>query len=469
MQNKLLNRASFFNLFFILLFFGCSAFYYKHKRFNKSFEHYDFLKAKKTLNSKSGIKSKGKDRLLYFLNNGVISHMMGDYDESNLYLEKAYKIVRNTRASIGKNILSFILNSTVSDYMGEDHEVLLINYYKVLNFIHLDDYDSALQECRRMDLGLRMLKAKYGDKATYKKDAFLYTLMGIIYQAVGEYNNAFYSYKNAVETYRKEYKNLFNIDVPNQLKLDLLHTAYVMGFFSDLDHYERLFDIKYDHKEYSQGSDFVCIWNNGLGPFKDSLNIMFVVNPAVGGLINFKNEELGLNFAFPIPPTASRASITDTSIFRIAFPKYVERKPTFTHGEIEVNNKSYNFEIVENINAISFAVLKQRMVWEFSKTLIRLFMKKIGEHSLSKVNEAAGLVYGIFNAVVEKADTRNWQTIPHSIYYNRIKLVPGEHELKIKLYNNMKTFYTTKNIDVIMKKGRTKFYILHTLETRKKL
>ncbi len=468
MQNKNIKKSFLFNLLILLFLLSCSAFYYKHKKFNKSFERYDFLKAKTILNSKSGIKSKGKDRLLYFLNNGVISHVMGDYDESNLYFEKAYKIVRNTTASTGKNILTFILNASVSDYMGEDHEVLLINYYKALNFIHLDDYDSALQECRRMDLGLRMLKSKYGDKATYKRDAFLYTLMGIIFQATGEYNDAFYSYKNAVETYRKDYKELFKIDIPNQLKLDFLHCAHILGFYSELDRYEKIFDIKYDHEKYKKGSDFICLWNNGLGPFKDSSDITFVVNPAIGGLVHFKNEELGLNFAFPIPPMASSGSITDTSIFRIAFPKFVERKPLFTNGEIKVNNKTYSLELVENINDIAFTVLKQRMVWEFSKTLMRLFMKKIGEHALSKLNEGAGLVYGIFNAVVEKADTRNWQTIPHSIYYKRIKMVPGEHELKISLYNKDKSIYVNKNIDIIMKKHRTKFYILHTLETRKK-
>lgn len=466
-DSKRLSSIYINHFLFTIILMGCSAFYYKNKKFNKSFEHYDFPKARTILNSKSGIKPKGKNRLLHFLNNGVISHMMGDYEESNLYFEKAYKITRNTRASTSKNILSFILNSSVSDYMGEDHEVLLINYYKALNFIHLNDYDSALQECRRMDLGLRMLKAKYGSKATYKKDAFLYILMGLIFQATGEYNDAFYSYKNAVETYIKDYKELFNIEVPHQLKLDLLHTAYILGFESELDRYETIFSIKYDHKKYAKGSDFICIWNNGLGPFKDSLDISFVVNPAVGGLVHFKNEELGLNFAFPIPATSNNATLADTSIFRVAFPKYVERKPLFIGGEIEFNNKNYKLELAENINDISFKVLKQRMIWEFSKTLLRLFLKKTGEHTLSKANQAAGFIYGVFNAVVEKADTRNWQTIPHSIFYRRIKIPPGEHELKLKFYNKNKSIYTNKNIDVVMIKKRTKFYIINTLESKK--
>jgi hypothetical protein len=68
---------------------------------------------------------------------------------------------------------------------------------------------------------------------------------------------------------------------------------------------------------------------------------------------------------------------------------------------------------------------------EFSKALIRVALKKAAEYSARKENRAMGSVIGAINAMTEAADTRNWQTLPHSIFYTRIPLKAEKQKLTL--------------------------------------
>lgn len=67
----------------------------------------------------------------------------------------------------------------------------------------------------------------------------MHTLMGIIYESDHDYNNAFIAYRNAVDVYENEYKQLFQVDVPEQLKRDLVRTARLSGLDEEAMHFGR--------------------------------------------------------------------------------------------------------------------------------------------------------------------------------------------------------------------------------------
>ena len=66
-------------------------------------------------------------------------------------------------------------------------------------------------------------------------------------------------------------------------------------------------------------------------------------------------------------------------------------------------------------------------------SLLRLGLKKAAELKLAQENAALGAAATITNAITEKADTRNWQTLPHSIYYTRVPLNAGNNNLVLKM------------------------------------
>ena len=79
------------------------------------------------------------------------------------------------------------------------------------------------------------------------------------------------------------------------------------------------------------------------------------------------------------------------------------------------------------------AILPKEVIRQASKAAIRLGTKKISEHLLKEENKDLGAALGIFNALTERADTRNWQSLPNSIYYARIPLKKGKNTISILL------------------------------------
>src|SRR5690606_31304652 len=132
----------------------------------------------------------------------------------------------------------YFTNPNVSVYRGEDHEHLMLLYFKAINYLKLGDHEKALVECRRLNIRLNQLSDKYESERKYKRDAFIHNLMGIIYQASGDYNNAFIAYRNALDIYDEDYASLFSVTAPLQLKKDLLNTAWWTGFIEEFQSYQ---------------------------------------------------------------------------------------------------------------------------------------------------------------------------------------------------------------------------------------
>jgi hypothetical protein len=417
----------------LILLQACHVTYYqKDASFHKLFLASKLEEADALL-AKDKRAERRKTRLLYYLNRGAVAHLMQRYEASNYFFEQAYLTHENFLTKPLDEVLAFVINPTLTDYRGEEHEVFLLHYYKALNFLRLGQNNEALVECRRLNIKLNQLSDKYSSANKYRRDAFIHTLMGLVYQANHEYNNAFIAYRNAAEIYQEDYKRLFGLDVPEQLKKDLIYTAYKTGLHDQVDKYQQEFQLQYDPAEEAMLGDVVFLWNNGLGPVKDEWSINFVLAQGEGGVVTFSNEELGLFFSFSLPDGNERGLISDLKFIRVVFPKYRERPLVYDRAYILTpEGKQKMLEVLENVNAVSFQVLRQRMVLELSQSLLRVALKKEAEYQVRRQSELLGTIVEGINVFTEKADTRNWQTIPHSIYYARIRLPEGKHQVTFK-------------------------------------
>ncbi|MGZ8516655.1 MAG: hypothetical protein ACXWWD_04865, partial [Chitinophagaceae bacterium] len=136
-------------------------------------------------------------------------------------------------------------------------------------------------------------------------------------------------------------------------------------------------------------------------------------------------------------------------------PKYEAQPLAYSRASLQVNDQSYSFEAVENVNTLAFTTLNERMLKELSSTLTRLAVKKLAEAAVrpkeekedknkteeqkkkdkkeKAQREALALGLQLFNFASEKADTRNWQSLPHTIFYTRIPLQKGENRISLQL------------------------------------
>ncbi len=471
------------NRIWLILFLGltisCATYYQLNYEFNQHYANGDLEAASKLLDNNKK-QAKDKSRFLYFVNQGLVNTQLGNYEESNQWFEKAFLFGEDYQMNYANVAASFLVNPNTVTYRGEDHEHLLLLYYKAINYLKLSDYEAALVECRRLNNRLQVLSDKYRSDKKYKRDAFIHNLMGIIYEASGDVNNAFIAYRNSLEIYKEDYIAQFGVAVPNQLKQDLLRTAYLNGFLTELDFYEQEFGIKYDRNSNSS-EELVFFWHNGLGPFKAEWSINFTVVEGQGGMVTFVNEEYGFNFPFPVADNDQRSELTDLRFFRVAFPKYVERGVVFNQAAIMHNNQKYGLELAEDINAIAFKTLEERMLQEFAQGLLRVAIKKSIERAIrgdqssgseksdqekrnDEFRDGLSFLVGIVNTVTEKADTRNWQTLPHDIFYTRVPLDTGLNEVILQVSSNKVGARDNQSFTFDVRKGETVFHTFHSLE-----
>lgn len=452
----------FFTLFIVS---GCATYYQKNLAFQEAFTSGDIEKAEKLLD-KNKKAAKDKNRLLYFLQKGTVAQLLNEFEESNKYFENAYIFTEDVTKNYALEATSFLTNPNVTAYRGEDHERVLLHYFKVVNYLQMERYEEALVECRRINIKLNALNDKYRDrKNRYKEDAFANNLMGIVYEASGDVNNAFIAYRNAYNTYIEDYSKYFGIGAPQQLKRDLLRTAYLNGFTEELRQYEKAFNITYSHQPKT-GGELLFFWHNGLGPVKEEFSINFAVVKGQGGTVIFENKEYGFSFPFPLSPSEKGSGgLGDLKIVRVAFPKYLERQPLFNKAEIAVNGSVYPIEQAEDINGIAFKTLEDRMLRELGTALLRLATKQLAEYEIRKQNEEVGALLSIVNAITEKADTRNWQTLPHDIGYARVPLKVGSNTVKLKTISTARGNTKEASFDFEGLEGKTEFFRYHSLET----
>lgn len=418
-------------LVILLAVTSCANYYSKHGDFNREFERGNLDKAFETLQKNDNL-AYGKSKFIYYVNNGLLLSIMGRYEESNTYFEKAYLFGEDYRINYFNEAASYFTNPNITVYRGEDHEHLMLLYFKALNYLKLNKHEEALVECRRLNIRLQQLSDKYSSENRYRNDAFIHTLMGIIYQADRDYNNAFIAYRNALEYYENDYAKLFNIRAPEQLKIDLLNTAWLTGFTEEFNTYREKFNMS-AYEPAVPEAELVFFWHNGLAPVKDEWSINFIINKENDNNFLFTNDGLGLIFPYHVDEKEDKSDLEDLRVFRVAFPRYVERSVYYRDAYIQKDSSQYTLQLAEDVNRIAFKCLQERMMVEFSKGLLRAALKKAAEHSLRKENETLGAVLGVVNAITEKADTRNWQTLPYAIHYARVPLHEGKNELKFVL------------------------------------
>src|SRR5688500_11806228 len=152
-----------------------------------------------------------KNKFLYFVNNCLLISLMEKNEARNEFFEKAFLFGEDYQINYFHEAAGYLTNPNMSVYRGEDHEHLMLLYFKAINFLKMNRPGEALVECRRLNIRLNQLSDKYQSERKYQRDAFIHNLMGIIYQSTGDYNNAFIAYRNALEIYEDDYGRLFSL------------------------------------------------------------------------------------------------------------------------------------------------------------------------------------------------------------------------------------------------------------------
>lgn len=461
-------------LLFSLLLTGCSPVYVKNFKYESFVRSGDLGKAAHFLDDNNFF-SKSRNRLLYCMEKGKILHLQEQYAASNALLNEADQLIEDLRMDVGSEALSLLTNDQMRPYRPEEFETVAVHYYKALNYMALQQPAEALVEARRINLALNRLDDKYADhKNKYQDDALAHILMGAIYESTGDYNNAFIAFRNAYDLFDEKKGSYLGAELPGDLILDLIHTAQRAGFQNEAAFYERKHPNAVRERGDNPGGNLYLFWENGLGPVKSEWSVNFTILPLGENRYAFVNNDLNLSFPFEYDGKKKKKKkeeagkekeddgidIEDIQFLRVAFPRYVSRPyQSYSAVNLSVNRRRYNLSLVEDYEVIARKSLEDRFFREAAKGLLRLATKKITEMQLRKENETAGALLGVVNALSEKADTRNWQTLPSSVSYAKIPLRKGRNLISMELQTPFGT--ETKSFE-IEGTGKTQFRSIHT-------
>ena len=111
-----------------------------------------------------------------------------------------------------------------------------------------------------------------------------------------------------------------------------------------------------------------------------------------GGAVVFENEDQGFSFPFLLNPEDGDGGLGDLKTLRVAFPKYIARRPFYKSAHIKTQLGKFELEEAQNINDIAFKTLEDRMLREFANSLLRLALKKAAEAAVRAESEGLGAV-----------------------------------------------------------------------------
>lgn len=370
-------------------------------------------------------------RLNFLLDSAMINLQCGNYDKSNAYFHKADDLAEKLwTKSISSEAAAYVTNDYLIPYAGEDFEKAGINMFSAINYVLQGNMEEALVECRRLDSVLTLYNDKYDEKNVYKEDAFGRYLSGMIYEAEGEFDDAYIDYFKAYKTY-KDYEKNYKTSAPNSLIEDLLRMAEATGRRSEII------------------SDFAELGGKAKGGHKTTKNLGKIVLIHLNGKAPKKISE-----SFTV--TSNEGPIS------IAFPRYLVQGPSCSESRMVVTSASSSVEakseLVQDINKIAVKNLEDRKGRVIVKAIARAVVKQVVADNV--IDDARlKAIFNVFNTVIlEKADTRTWGTLPGEIYISRVFVEPGEHSISASSCGNNKFL---KKVSI--KSGETRFVLLDTI------
>ncbi|MFN3551315.1 MAG: COG3014 family protein [Endomicrobiia bacterium] len=467
-------------LFFIIYLFSCATHFTYYSSLKNLLSSEDYIKAESIIENNKFKEYGEKNALLYWLDKAITLHYAGKYQESILCFDKAEKLAEELYTkSITEEASSFLISDNVRSYQGEDFEKIFINVFQALNYLFLGKYEEALVEARKVDHKLKTLQVNYNNKNVYKEDAFMRYLTGLLYESQGELNDAFVSYRKAINEYLTNYK-IYNFAIPQDLIFRSLKIAKSLGFKEEFEEIAKKNKLNISLKDINSTTDdkaeVIIFHYNGFAPYKIDhyIEVSFGEGWGYVGSIEVSNDEQkDLQKARQIA-----RSIASEEQFLVAFPKFVPEQNRISYAVVEfydirgnvfLTQKTF---IAENIETIAIQNLEDRIAKIRMKSIARAAIKyalsREITHKLTKDSDELSKwlvkkALQVTSAAVEQADKRSWRTLPKEINLCIASLPEDEYNVKIKFYDKSGILIQEKSLGKIKtKKGKKTFLAVRT-------
>ncbi len=328
------------------------------------------------------------DQLVYLLDYSVALEMGGKIKESALALQRADRLAElQDYTSLSREAGSLLLNQEMVQYKGDSFEKIYINAYAALDYLELNQLDEALVETRRMNEKYNKLNSE--DRKTFEKNVFGKYLSAMIWEANQNWDDAYIAYE---ETYKLDPNISF-------LPQDLIRSAKRARRMDMYLSWKKTFPEVTDKKEWYDKSfgELIIIYEQGWGPRKTQ----------VGGQGIYAG---GYN-----PP-----------ILQPVHNNIVQMSATIS------GVGSFQSQQVYNVEKAAIETLQHDYAWMAAKRIGAFAAKNIVADQIRQKNEALGTVAWLAMQLSERADLRQWSTLPQTVQLVRVPLKVGEYKVQLQ-------------------------------------
>jgi hypothetical protein len=356
-----------------------------------------------------------RNQLLYQLEYATILHLSGDYKKASEEFIKADRLADAVDYySISNISLSAVTSEEMLQYKVTPHESLLINIHAALSFLKLGEFESALVEVRRMQDKVNRIRQTA--REDYEFNPFSHYLGGILWEAQGKFDEAAISYEKAYE-----------LDPSvGYLPEDLLRSNFLAGREHRFQYWKKKFPELGPKPEWSSRNhgELVVIVAQGLGPEK-----------------------------VPQP---------DNPRFPMLRPKISSQKGI----ELRVENfASVSSKVAYDVEQAAIRAFQADMSWMVARRLGAFAAKEVLADQIRQRNEVLGLLARLGMHLADRADLRQWTTLPQTFQIIRLYLPAGERKLElVPLDAANSPLIEEAKTEPVNIKSRQKTFVYHRLK-----
>ncbi len=354
-----------------------------------------------------------RSELLLHMEKGLVLHHLGEYENSSKEFLQASAIMETQDyISVSEQAKTLIVNDTLADYRGEYSERLWVHSYQMMNYLLLDQYDSAAVEARQA------LTVLGQHEKPLTQDWFTHAMIGLSFESVDKINDAYIEYKKLAEKMPD--------DAP--IAKQLYWFAKRLGFSKAATEYQPLISDAQKKLAPDQYGELILFVASGNVPKKVSSEI-------------FAPPDIRISFpryaGFSAPVSALNVSVV------------TEGATTKDSGTEDFSTEAVDVDMVSTqLGAIAQESLDARGAALLLKLSVRLVAKHAIVNNLSESDEAAAQLLGLLFFVLEEADTRGWGTLPANLTLLRIPLLPGQHNVVVTAGNITHEVFRVDNLTI---------------------
>jgi len=367
----------------------------------------DFYSGNYTLASEdlSGVDEvSARDKLLFFMEKGLILHQKGDFNESIRVLTRAVNLMEKQEViSALQQTTSLVTTEWVTEYKGEYAERLLVHTYLMMNYLLIGKSEDALVEAKQ---ALEI----YDAHPSCSDDYFTRALIAHCFEALGEINDAYIEYKKLSQS----------LPDPTPVAGKLFSLASQLGFKDEAQEYRKnLTSSELDAWLKKYPAELVVFVSQGRSPVKVPRNIV-------------------------LPPS-----------YRFSFVAYENRTSHYIPPDVTISSEGMKSTLItSDVGQVLKASIDERLKAILAKETARVVAK---ESIANSVNDKSLEVFlrAVF-FMLEEPDTRSWQTLPAYMTLVTVPLDEGKHQIYINNFfdNGGKRFIS----EIDTKSSKRKYY-----------